>query len=136
MVSLYQFANAITLSQKIYLKKQHKLIELFEVKDDLYKLQLYKDYVPAPFIKDEEIEKAFLDHYHLEKEKKQFCESDDFDLAFDRYIHDYSRCMLGFTMYELYWDFRHDYLRPIAVKWLEQNKIPYEDDLGKVMCLF
>lgn len=70
MVSLYQFANAITLSQKIYLKKQHKLVELYEIEDDLYKMQLYKDYVPAPYIKDEEIEKAFLDHYHLEKEKK------------------------------------------------------------------
>lgn len=136
MVSLYQFANAITLSQKIYLKKQHKLVELYEIEDDLYKMQLYKDYVPAPYIKDEEIEKAFLDHYHLEKEKKQFNESDDFDLAFDHYIHDYSRCMLGFTMYELYWDFQYAYLKPIVVKWLEQNKIPYEDDLGKVICHF
>lgn len=135
MLSLRTFVGTITLSEKfVYLKKKHEVVLAEEV--DLYNLDLYKDYVPVPHIEKKDIIQAFFDHYHLNKEKQMFCESEDLVADFNNYIHDYSHCMLGFTMYELYWDFQDAYLKPIAVKWLVQNKIPYEDDLGKGIRLF
>lgn len=52
----------------VYLKKKNELVEASEV--DLHKLTLYKDYVFLPYIRDSEIYDSFLDHYHLDKEKR------------------------------------------------------------------
>lgn len=125
-ISLKLFISNMDSPGMVYLKKKNELVEASEV--DLHKLTLYKDYVFLPYIRDSEIYDSFLDHYHLDKEKKMLHKSNNFEVEF-RYFIDYNK-KYDHLFYDHYFDYAKDYLKPILIEWCKKNKITYIDDLN------
>lgn len=127
--SLKMLLSNITLPNMVYLKRKNMLVEATAI--DLNKLTLYKDYVFLPYVKDSEMYDLFLDHYHLVKEKRRLHQSDDFESEFCRFIH-YNK-KYDHSLWDKYFDFKINYLKPILIKWCKTNKISYVDDVDSII---
>lgn len=115
----------MTYPNLIYVKSNEKLFEKEEL--DLYKMQLYKEYIYFPYVEENKLYDAFLDEFHLIKEKKILHETDDFPVSFRRFIDNNKK--YGHELYRYFYSFKETYLAPIAIEWCKKNKVSYEDDL-------
>jgi|GEM_PF-2485599 len=128
-LSLLSLITDMTLPNDtmLYLRKKGKIVNAESV--DLSVLTLYKDYVVVPHIEETEICDAFLNScpFISKKEKEDLRSGDSFEGNFRIYIdscHSY-----GIGLNRAYCDFYKKYLTPLAVKWCNENKISYTDDL-------
>lgn len=128
-VLLSDLISYITTPGLIYLKKKHKLAEAKNI--NLQNLNLYKDYVVFPFIKETVIYDAFLDYYHLEKIKEKLHHGKDFETEFRCFINYNPK--YGHLLNDHYIDFKKNYLKSIVVPWCKNNKIAYLDDIGEII---
>lgn len=71
-ISLRRIIAHMTLPNIVYLRSRKELFDLDDL--DIYKLQIYKDYRLLPYIEQTTIYDAFLDDFHLLKEKRSFTE--------------------------------------------------------------
>lgn len=90
-------------------------------------MQIYKDYIVLPYVEQTSIYDAFLDDFHLLKEKEQLHKSQNFDVEFRKYIDCNEKFDHELSRY--YYTFETNFLKPIAIEWCEKNKVPYHDDL-------
>lgn len=126
-ISLSSMIVRMTYPNLIYVKSKDDLFDSEEL--DLYKMQLYKDYIHFPYINETELYDAFLDEFHLVKEKKMLHETDDFVVSFRKFIDNNKK--YGHELYRYFYSFKESYLTPIAIEWCEKNKISYEYDVWK-----
>lgn len=128
-ILLSDLLSYITTPGLIFLKKKKEIVEAKSI--NLQNLNLYKDYVVVPFIKETVIYDAFLDYYHLDKIKEKMHCSKDFETEFRRFINYNPK--YGHLLNDHYIDFKKNYLKSIVVLWCKNNKIEYIDDIGKII---
>lgn len=124
-VSLREVTHYITIPNIVYYKIKKQFSEIHEL--DLSKITEYKDYVFLPHIELSAIYDAFLDEYHLQKEKNNLHQTGNFEVEFRWYID--HTIKYDFYLARQYFRFEKNYLKPIGIDWCKKYKIKYIDDL-------
>lgn len=124
-ISLRHIIADMTLPNIVYLKSKKELVDSDDA--DICKLQIYKDYIVLPYVEQTTIYDAFLDDFHLLKEKEELHKSQKFDIEFRKYIDCNKKFDHELSRY--YYTFETNFLKPMAIEWCEKNKVSYHDDL-------
>lgn len=124
-ISLRHVISNLTLPNMIYLKAKNDFFETKEV--DLYKLHIYKDFVVLPYIDKAAIYDAFLESKFLNSEKELLHKQENFEVSFRKFI-DYNK-KYDHSLFDQYIQFEIEYLNPIAIKWCNNNKVQFVDDI-------
>ncbi|MCH5315043.1 MAG: hypothetical protein J1E81_03940 [Eubacterium sp.] len=121
-VRLRALIGDVTLENMYFDRRTYQAVD-----DEKANKAPYLDCVKMPYIPEETIYRCFLEENNLIKEKEQLEKEANFGVAF-RWFIDYNP-KYDHALYNEYYKFEKQYLKPYIIDWCNEYGIKYIDDL-------
>lgn len=125
--SLRALTGAATLENMYFDRRTYQAVD-----DEEANKYPYLDCVKMPYIPEETIYKHFLEENNLIKEKEQLEKEANFGVAFRWFIDSHSIYGHTYRLYDEYYRFEKQYLKPDIISWCNEYGIKYIDDLETI----